>query len=64
VPQGRDELLLPLPIERTAHHDGDVDVAATVDVAAESAGAGQVDANELVVERAADPLDQLLEVAG
>jgi hypothetical protein len=64
VPQGPDELLLLRPVERTAHHHGDVDVAATVDVAAEGARAGQVDAHEVVAEQPANACDQLVEVAG
>ena len=63
VAQRSDELVLHRPVERFAHHQRDVDVAAPVNVAAECARAGQVGAHEVVAERAASPRDQLLEVA-
>ena len=60
--QRRDELVLRPPIERRPCDDRDVDVAATVAVAAERARPGQVDADQLVAEPLAHALDELAEV--
>jgi hypothetical protein len=64
VSQRRDEVLLLRTFEWIAHDDRDVDVAAALEIAAQGAGAGEVDAHELVAEHAARALDQLVEIAG
>jgi hypothetical protein len=49
--------------QRPPSHDGDVDVAAPVDIAAEGPRAREVDADELLAEEGAEAFYELVEVA-